>query len=147
MYAIFLALHSILRWLVLLSLLWVIGASLEGWLRRRPFARRDELSRSTATGISHLQLLIGLVLYGALSPVTRYFLQNGADGNEQVRFFGLYHISLMFGAIVVMSIGSSLSKKAATDAGRFKTLFFCFTLALGLILLGIPWFRPFFRSI
>ncbi len=146
MYALFLALHSFFRWLVLISLLYTMLSSLQGLISKRPYNKRDNLARTLTGAIAHTQLLIGFTLYFLLSPVVKHFIQNGSGGEYQIWFFGLYHIALMFIAVVVMTIGGSLAKRAPTDRAKFKTTLIYFSVALALILLAIPWFRPYFRN-
>ncbi|GAB3512483.1 hypothetical protein [Emticicia fontis] len=147
MYEIFVFLHSIFRWLVLISLLYAIGRSIQGLISKRTFSKADSLARTVATTISHTQLLIGFTLYFVLSPITQFFMKSGAGGNQEIWFFGIYHISMMFISIIVITIGGSIAKRAETDHARFKTILIYFSIALVLILLAIPWFRPFFRNL
>ena len=146
MYTTFLAFHSVFRWLVLISLLAAIIVNAQGYVRHRIYSRTDRLTRVIVGAISHTQLLIGFTLYFVLSPVTQSFLKNGANGNTQVLFFGLYHIAMMFLAVVVVTIGGSVAKRAETDRGKFKSTTIYFAVALCLILLAIPWFRPYLRG-
>lgn len=146
MYATFLTLHSVFRWLVLASLVYAIFTSIEGLISKRPYSKADNITRIITNTISHTQLLIGFTLYFVLSPVTQYFLKNGSEGNHQMWFFGIYHIVMMFLSIVVMTIGGSIAKRAKTDQAKFKSIAIWFSVALFLILLAIPWFRPYFRN-
>ena len=146
MYTTFLILHSVLRWLVLLSLFSAIIINAHGYLLKRSYTQGDHFSRVIAGGISHTQLLIGFTLYFILSPIAQNFLKNGANGNHQILFFGVYHIVMMFLAVVVITIGGSVAKRADTDRAKFKSTVVYFTIALCLILLAIPWFRPYLRG-
>ncbi len=143
---IFVFFHSIFRWLVLISLLYSLGRSFHGLISKRTFNKADSLARMLAGTISHTQLLIGFTLYFVLSPITQFFMKSGSGGNHEIWFFGIYHIALMFSAIVVMTIGSSIAKRATADHAKFKTITIYFSIALVLILLAIPWFRPLFRN-
>ena len=146
MYEIFVFLHSVFRWLVLISLLYAIGRSIHGIISKRSYTKADGFARIMANTISHTQLLIGFTLYFVLSPITQFFMKSGSGDNHEIWFFGIYHIAIMFSSIVVMTIGGSVSKRAATDHTRFKIIIIYFSVALALILLAIPWFRPFFRN-
>lgn len=147
MYEVFVFFHSIFRWLVLISLLYIISSSIQGLISKRSYTKVDSLVRTLTTTISHTQLLIGFTLYFVLSPITQFFMKSGSGGNHEIWFFGIYHITLMFSAIVVMTIGGSIAKRANTDQARFKTIAIYFSIALALILMAIPWFRPFFRNL
>lgn len=146
MYEVFVFLHSIFRWLVLISLLYAIGRSIEGLVSKRAYTKADSLARGMASTISHTQLLIGFTVYFVLSPITQFFMKNGSGDNHEIWFFGIYHIAMMLLAIVVMTIGGSMAKRAAGDTAKFKTTVIYFSIALVIILLAIPWFRPLFRN-
>lgn len=146
MYEIFVFLHSVFRWLVLISLFYAIGSSIQGLVSKRVYTKADGLIRSLTTTISHTQLLIGFTLYFVFSPITQYFMKSGSGGNTEILFFGIYHIAMMLSAIVVMTIGGSIARRAVNDHAKFKTIAIYFSVALVLILLAIPWFRPFFRN-
>jgi hypothetical protein len=50
----------------------------------------------------------------------------------------------MFSAIIVITIGSAMAKRKATDRERFKTMLTWYAIALLIIFLAIPWpFSPF----
>ncbi|WP_337044116.1 hypothetical protein [Emticicia sp. 17c] len=146
MYETFVAIHSVFRWLVLLSIMYTIGRSIEGLLSKRAYTKTDNIARTIAGSISHTQLLIGFTLYFVLSPITGYFIKSGSGGNHEIWFFGIYHIAMMFTSIVVMTVGSSIAKRATTDKAKFKTIVIYFSIALLLIFMAIPWFRPFIRN-
>lgn len=146
MYDVFVFFHSIFRWLVLISLLYAIGRSIHGLISKRTYTKADSLARMLANTISHTQLLIGFTLYFVISPITQFFIKSGSGGNHEIWFFGIYHICMMLISIVVMTIGGSLAKRAGTDQAKFKTIAIYFSVALVLILLAIPWFRPLFRN-
>lgn len=63
MYKTLLILHSLNRWLVLLSLLFTIYICWKGYRSKKVFSRFDNTARHVTATISHVQLLIGLYLY------------------------------------------------------------------------------------
>lgn len=153
MYDIILLIHSYLRWLVLLSLLYAIGQAAHGWLSGRAYGRTDATMRILTTTISHTQLMVGMTLY-FVSPIISYFLANPRQGMNApaISFFAIQHMLTMLVAITVMTIGSSLAKRAEPDSRKFRLTTIYFTLALVLILSAVPWpfleqaARPWFRS-
>ncbi|QHT71381.1 DUF2871 family protein [Rhodocytophaga rosea] len=145
-YTLFLTIHSILRWLVLSSIVYATISALQGLVSKRMYSKSDSIIRSLATTLTHTQLLLGFVLYFILSPITGQFMKGNANGNEQMWFFGAYHIALMFIAVGVMTTGGSKAKRATTDRDKFRFTAISFGISLLLILLAIPWFRPFFRG-
>jgi hypothetical protein len=153
MYSLLLAAHSLVRWLVLISLLVAIFQAYKGWLRNKPFTKLDNIIRSATVNVTHLQFVLGIVLY-CISPVVRYFLGyfKTAVHQREIRFFGMEHITMMMIAVVLITIGSMKAKRQPTDKQRFKTMAIWFTIALIIILASIPWqfspliSRPYFRS-
>lgn len=85
---------------------------------------------------AHTQLLVAIALY-FVSP----FVQFGGDAmkNPEIRFFTMEHTTMMLLAIILITMARILSKKAATDAGKFKRLFWFNIIALIVIFMAIPW--------
>ncbi len=71
MYSFLLGLHSLMRWLVLLSLLTAIFIGFRGWLQQKKFSKYDNFIRHTTATIAHIQLLPGIWLY-YISPVVAF---------------------------------------------------------------------------
>src|SRR5688572_30748090 len=100
MYSILLSIHSIFRWFVLVSLVYSLYRSYRGWLANKSFTTFDNTVRHTTATLSHVQLIIGLILY-FISPVVQYFLDNFKEAVHQreFRFFGMEHIFMMVLAV------------------------------------------------
>lgn len=145
MYTVLLFLHSIVRWLVLISLLYAVYRALRGYSARKPFSGADNAARHWTATFAHIQLLVGITLY-TQSPVIKYFWKNFKTAVQQkdMAFFGLAHLLLMLTAIVLLTIGSAMAKRKSTDREKFRTMLIWFSIALLLILAAIPWpFSPF----
>jgi len=154
MYLFVLALHSLTRWLVLISLLFAIYRAYRGWLYNKTYSKFDNTVRIITATIAHIQLVIGLWLY-FISPIVSYFLSHFATAvhEREIRFFGMEHITMMITAIVIITIGSALAKRKIADKVKYRTTAIWFTIALLVILFSIPWsfsplvhrpgFRPF----
>jgi hypothetical protein len=153
MYAVLLALHSLVRWLVLLSLLFAVYRAWHGWFTGRKFSRFDHILRNVTASAAHIQLVLGIWLY-FISPVVAVFLQHFKQmvHERQIRFFGMEHSTMMVIAIVVLTIGSAKAKRKTGDKEKFKTMAIWFTIALLIIFFSIPWAfsplvsRPWFRT-
>lgn len=150
MYSLLLTLHSWGRWAVLLGLLLALARAYWGWLGSRPFAPFDDAVRHTAATVAHVQLALGYGLYFS-SPVVRSFHWHRAVPGSAALFFGLQHVAVMTGAVLVLTVGSALAKRRPTASAKFRTMTLWFSAALLLIFLAIPWpfsplaSRPFFR--
>jgi membrane protein DedA with SNARE-associated domain len=149
-YLTILLLHSLARWAVLAGLGLGLFRAYRGWLGSRPFTQFDDTVRHTAATVAHVQLLLGYTLY-FVSPLVAAFHLRGATHAPTALFFGIQHVAAMTTAIVVLTIGSALAKRQATDPDKFRTMALWFTVALLLILVAIPWpfspwaSRPYFR--
>jgi len=136
--------HSIVRWLVLASLIYAIYTSFKGYYLKSPFSKNDNAVRHWTATIAHIQLLIGILLYSQ-SPIIKYFWKNFKEAihNSDIAFFGLIHMLLMLTAIVFITVGSALAKRKQTDSQKFKTMLVWFSVALLIIFIAIPWpFSP-----
>src|SRR5262245_14145645 len=141
MYSAFLLIHSTLRWVVLLLALVALGRAIRGVMGRLEWKPADQAVGAWFTGSLDLQMLLGLVLYIFLSPVTRQaFADMGAAmRNTPLRFFPVEHITGMIVAVVLAHIGRARSKKG-TDAGqRHRSALIFYALALVIMVLSIPW--------
>ncbi|AZB23413.1 hypothetical protein EG339_01615 [Chryseobacterium bernardetii] len=144
--------HSIMRWLVLASIVYAIYRAYRGYSSNAQFSKTDNAVRHWTATIAHIQLLIGIILY-TQSPIIKYFWQNFNEAipNLDLAFFGLLHLILMLTAIILITIGSALSKRKTTDKEKFKTMLVWFSVSLIIIFIAIPWpfsplaNRPYFR--
>ncbi|UYQ91137.1 hypothetical protein MKQ68_13645 [Chitinophaga horti] len=144
MYFTLLSLHSINRWLVLISLLAAIAAAANGYLAKRKFSGMDNTLRHVTATIAHIQLMLGSVLY-FFSPIVK--LNSSAITDSTIArdhtFFSLIHAGLMIVAAVVITIGSAMAKRVELDQQKYKTILTWFSIGLLIILVAIPWpFSP-----
>lgn len=149
MYSTFLAIHNIARWLVLIVGVVAVVSAGSGWLGKRPWSRQDRLFGTIFSSVMDLQLLVGLILYVFLSPITRSgFADFGAAmSNAGARFFLIEHLFYMVLAVVFGHMGSILPRKVENATAKHQRAFLWFGLALILVLLGIPWMRPLFPGV
>ena len=152
MFPTLLALHSLVRWFVLISLVFALFRAYTGWLSKKKFSGFDNAVRHWTATIAHIQLVLGLWLY-FISPAVDYFLHNYKEAVHlrEIRFFGMEHSLMMFTAIIVISIGSFKVKRRHPDEEKFKTMAIWYSVGLFIILSSIPWgfsplvSRPYFR--
>src|SRR5688500_12115824 len=103
MYNLVLTTHSWLRWAVLLAGLFAFVRAISGAAGRRPWSRNDERAGFWFVTLVDLQLLLGLLLYFALSPITRAAMQDfgGAMRSSGLRFWAAEHV---FGMVVALAL-------------------------------------------
>lgn len=144
--------HNFTRWLVLASLLFAIYRAIKGYYSKTAFSKTDNAIRHWTATILHIQLLIGMILYFQ-SPVINYFWANYQEAVKKIdiSFFGIIHLSLMLIAVILITIGSALTKRKEVDREKFKTMLIWFSIGLLIIFIAIPWpfsplaNRPYFR--
>lgn len=144
MYSTVLTLHSIIRWLVVLAGLAAAGRAVYGWLNQKEWMPVDKQLGLAFTISMDVQVLLGLLLYVFLSPVTQLaFSDFGvAMSDPELRFFLLEHIFYMILAVALAHAGRALVKRTTADAAKHKKTAILFGLAMAAIFLAIPWGRP-----
>jgi len=136
-------LHAILRWIVLIVALWAIIKMASGRKGGKAFTPSDKRPALFFLIVMDLQLLIGLYLYFS-SPVWGFAsLKNNDMGvvmhDKALRFFAVEHLLGMLISVILVHIGYAATKKAVSDQKKFNKAFWCFLIALILILATIPW--------
>jgi hypothetical protein len=120
----------------------VIFKSLAGWLGGGKYTKADNALSASFVGTIHLQLLIGLVLYFAFSPLGLQAFQGGMGAvmsNSAVRYWAVEHITMMIIGAVVIQIGRSRSKRMREAAAKHRTAFIFYAIGFLLVLSRIPW--------
>jgi uncharacterized protein YacL len=128
--------HSGLRWILILVFIFTLFG-----LYRVAFANKKCYSAVRRLGLItlitvHIQLVIGLILY-FISPLVIF--SSTSMKNAVLRFYLVEHISLMVIAIVLITIGYSLSKKAEDNIRGFRKQFWYYLIGFLLIIISIPW--------
>jgi hypothetical protein len=141
MYSLLLFLHSWLRWVVLLTGIFAVARALSGMNGNRRWTAGDGRPGLWFMIGCDLQLLVGLALYLVFSPIVQAAFGNVAAAmrNPAYRFYLVEHSAAMVIAIALAHIGRVRTKKATTDAARFKSAAVFFGLALLIMLAVIPW--------
>jgi len=125
-------LHNLLRWVILITLIWSIAKLL---------TKQDALKISKILLISaHTTLVLGLYQY-FFGPVGFQLVSQTPGGMKEVmkdaagRFWAVEHMMSMILAIVLITIGHIKYKKG----GKTGTTTVLYLIALLLILSAIPW--------
>ena len=133
--------HSWWAYLVLLVLIIASVKYLIGYSSKKEYGANDFRIALFTLIVSHVQLLIGLVLY-FVSPYFQAFSETGMGGvmkDPTLRLYLVEHPLMMIIAIVLITIGYSKHKKKLTSKPKFKMLGIFYTLALVFVLSRIPW--------
>lgn len=140
MYPMLVHTHSGLRWLVLIFLLAAIvnaGTKMGG---KASYTDKDKRLGLFALIFTHLQIVIGLILY-FVSP--KVVSMSAAMSDKVLRFFAVEHLTMMIIGAVLITVGYSRAKRKADAIGKFKTTFWFYLIGLVVILAGVPW--PFLK--
>ena len=140
MYDIILKLHSYWAYLVLLILIIAVVNALIKVFGNKEYEAKDFRIALFALIVSHIQLLIGFVLY-FVSPRFELWgeLGGGVMKNAVTRLYLVEHPLVNIIAIVLITIGYSKHKKKLTSKAKLKPIAVFYTLALVLFLSRIPW--------
>lgn len=134
-------LHSYLAYVVLALLFLAVANAIMGWINNKMFTMQKDLRLSLfALILSHIQLLVGLLLY-FMSPSGLQAIQSfGMRGlNAPARLLAVEHPVINIIAIVLITIGWSRHKKFMEGRKKFKSIAIFYGLGLVLILSRIPW--------
>lgn len=145
MYQLLITTHNVFRWFVLALLIVAVYKAYRGKTEKLTFTKNDNRIRHYTATILHIQLMVGMILYFN-SPIIKYFWHNSIKSNNafEFTFFSIIHSSVMLASIVVITIGSAITKRKNTDVEKFNSMFWWYLTGLILIVIFIPWpFSPF----
>ena len=127
--------HSGWAYLALLLLVVAVVNAIVGFTSKKEFTAKDRKIALFGLIVSHVQLLVGLILY-FVSPLG---LAGFSMKDAAARLTSLEHPLINVIALVLITIGWSKHKKGVTSELKFKSFAVFYTLALLLILARIPW--------
>lgn len=132
--------HSGLRYIALALLVVSVIVSFISWRGKKSFTEGNRKLYLFTMITSHIQLLIGLILFvTSIIPM----IANAGFGevmkNPEARFFAVEHPAMMILALAFITVGHSKSKKVKADANKHRFIFVFYLLALILIFFAIPW--------
>jgi hypothetical protein len=152
MYPAVLLAHSWLRWVVLLLAVAAIARAIAGARRARPWSAADDRAGRLFVIALDVQLLLGLLLYFVLSPITRGALADfgGAMQVSGTRYWAVEHVFGMVVGLVLAHRGKSRARSLQDPRSKHRVAAIMYILALLAILASIPWpgtpnARPLFR--
>ena len=135
-------LHSYWAYLVVLVVFLATFNALLGFFSKRDYGAKDFRISLFALIVTHIQLLIGLVLY-FVSPLGFQSISANGMGtvmkDSVLRLNAVEHPTVMLIVVVLITIGYSKHKKKLVSRPKFKTLMIFYTMAFVLLLSRIPW--------
>ena len=139
MYALIKIIHSYRAYLVLLILAVAIFNSFLGKILRRDFSTKDLRISLFGLIFSHIQLVIGLILY-FVSPWFGKWTELGVGvmKNAETRLYLIEHPITNILAIVLITMGWSMHKRQSLSGKKFLRIGLFYTLGLVLLLSKIP---------
>lgn len=126
--------HSGLRWIALVLLVAASLVAISKWLGRSGYTDGNRKLYLFTLIAVHTQLILGLVLY-FISPKVNL----GLLSEKIYRFYSVEHITGMLIAIILITVGYSLSKRAIDATKKQRLIGIFFGIGLLLILASIPW--------
>lgn len=136
MYEIIQKFHSGWAYLTLLILVLAVLNAVVGLVSKKEFLAKDRKIALFALIVTHIQILVGVILY-FVSPVG--LASFGQMSDKALRLTSLEHPLINIIAVVLITIGWSKHKKMESSATKFKTFSIFYSLGLLLILSRIPW--------
>jgi hypothetical protein len=131
--------HSGLAYLALLGLVIVIFWALVGSLSGREFQEKDRKIAMIAFILSHIQLLLGLILYFVSPKGFALLTSGGAMSDAAARLTALEHPLINIVAIAIISIGYIRGKKLVESRSKFRSIYMMYAIGFVLIISRIPW--------
>ena len=134
-------LHSYWAYLVLLILILATLNALYKTFSGKEYEAKDFRISLFTLIVSHIQLLIGIVLY-FVSPRFHLFSELGMGGimkDAVNRLYLVEHPLINIIAVALITIGYSKHKKKLTSQSKLKMIAIFYSIALALFLSRIPW--------
>lgn len=146
-YELFLSLHNVGRWLVVVFAVIALVRAFRGWFGKLDWKPLDDRAGLLYTIMLDTQVLLGIILFFFFSSDSTALFRNfgAAMANPTQRFYGLEHWFLMVIAMVLAHVGRTMSRRAQAALSRHKRAALWFTVSLILVLLAIPW--PFLKDV
>jgi len=141
MYSVLKFIHSYWAYLTLAVLLMAIINAFRARISKKNFQATDLRISLFALIFSHIQLLVGLVLY-FVSPWFSYWSDLGMGGvmkNSEARLYLVEHPTTNLIALFLITLGWSLHKRQTEDSKKFSRIAIFYSLGLVLLLSRIPW--------
>jgi NADH:ubiquinone oxidoreductase subunit 2 (subunit N) len=129
------SIHSTLAYAVLAVIVFAIVNAFLGLSAKRNFTKKDRSLSLIALIFSHIQLVVGLILW-VFSPLGKEAMSQMS--NAALRLTAVEHPLINIIAIVLITIGWSKHKKEESSNGKFKKIGIFYALGLIFLISRIP---------
>jgi hypothetical protein len=130
--------HSLLRYFILIALIVVIVNSLIGMMNKKPFGKWDDKFSLYLLIFTHMQFVVGIILYFMNFSQNRLVQFNASTMKEPgLRYWSVEHLLGMLVAIVLITVARATSKRFPDDVAKHKRLFIFNLVALAVIVVTI----------
>ena len=147
-----LILHSWNRWIILIAGLLAVILAILALVKKQEYSKTNKVTSLVFISSLHFQLVIGILLYFVLSPITLEALSNfgAAMKNSEIRYWAVEHSFVNIIAIIIAQVGSILVRRKSSSSAKHKATLIWFGISFILILAMIPMGmmgveRPWFR--
>jgi hypothetical protein len=123
--------HSLLRYFILIALVVVIIKAIIGLVNKQPYGKWDNKLGLYLFIFTHMQLLVGLILY-VVSPFVKFGPDTMSD--KATRYWTVEHIFAMLVAVVLITLARTTSKRMASDDAKHKRMAIFNFVALAVII-------------
>jgi len=140
MYGILKPIHSYWSFLVLFILIIASFNAFIGRFTNREFRSKDLRISLFGLIFSHIQLVIGIVLYFTTPWFNQWSeLGMGVMKNNESRLYLVEHPIINISAIILINMGWSMHKRQSDSSKKFLRIALFYSLGLLLLLSIIPW--------
>jgi hypothetical protein len=145
------ALHNILRWVVVVLAVYALIRAYNGWLRGKEYIETDRKAGVFFGIAMDTQLLLGIILWIFGDWGYQSFgLAAGLEGSSRMTllYFAVEHAFTMLLAVIFVHVGTIMTRRATTSVAKHKRTAILFTIAVLLVLVAVPWAqRPLFPGL
>lgn len=134
--------HSVLRYVILVMLLWSLVSAWSGWNGRKAYKSLFRTVHQISRLLLILQMLLGIGLYYLLGMYK--VLGRLGEASPESGFFAVGHVTMMLIAIILINIGYGVAMKASSDKWKFRRIAIFYTIGCLIIFMAIPW--PFMHN-
>ena len=140
MYTLLKTAHSYWAFIVSILLIFAIANAFFGIVKKKTFDSSDFRRSLFVLISSHIQLLIGLILYFVSPWFGKWAASDmGVMKDSQARLYLVEHPITNLLAIILITMGWSMHKRQSLDAKKFSRIGIFYFLGLVLLLSRIPW--------